>query len=87
VIGYQVTLAASAKKELKDLPSDVVQRIWDKIRELPDNPRPPGCKKLHGHKGRWRIRIGHYRVVYEIDDAQRVIDITRIAHRKEVYEP
>jgi mRNA interferase RelE/StbE len=87
VSGYQVTLAASAKKELRDLPSDVVQRIWDKIGELPDNPRPSGCKKLHGYKGRWRIRIGHYRVVYEIDDAQHIVDITRIAHRKEVYEP
>jgi mRNA interferase RelE/StbE len=85
VSGYQVTLAASAKKELKDLPLDVIQRVRDKIHELLDNPRPPGCKKLQGHKNRWRIRIGAYRVVYEIDDTQRIVDITRIAHRKEVY--
>lgn len=87
MIAYQVTIADSAKKELKSLPSDVTQRVWDKIRELPENPRPPGCKKLHGYKSRWRIRIGHYRVVYDIDDAQRTVDITRVAHRREVYEP
>lgn len=84
---YQLTIAASAKKELKDLPSDVVQRIWDKIRALPQEPRPSGCKKLHGYKSRWRIRIGQYRVIYEIDDSQRLIDVTRVAHRGEVYEP
>ncbi|HEV2234923.1 MAG TPA: type II toxin-antitoxin system RelE/ParE family toxin [Terriglobia bacterium] len=50
------------------------------------NLRPVGCKKLHGYKDRWRIRVGNYRVVYAIDDEGKVVDITRIAHRKEVYE-
>jgi mRNA interferase RelE/StbE len=87
VTGYAVTFAASAKKELKDLPSDVIEWILEKVRALPENPRPPGCRKLQGYKTCWRIRIGQYRVVYDIDDAQRTIDVTRIAHRKEVYEP
>jgi len=68
VTEYLVTFAASAKKELKDLPSEIIERLLPKIRELSGNPRPVGCKKLHGHKDRWRIRVGNYRVVYAVDD-------------------
>ena len=53
---------------------------------LADTPRPPGCKKLKGHKDQWRVRIGDWRVVYIIDDAAEVVSVTRIAHRREVYE-
>ena len=49
-------------------------------------PGPPGCKKLVGGDKEWRIRIGDYRVVYEIDDAAKTVDVTRIAHRRDVYE-
>ena len=83
---YLVTFAASARKELTGLPTDAIARLLPKIRELVGNPRPTGCKKLHGYRNRWRIRAGNYRVVYTIDDAGKSVDITRIAHRKEVYE-
>ena len=83
---YVVTFAASARRELTGLPPDVVARLLPSIRELARNPRPAGCKKLHGYKNRWRIRAGNYRVVYDIDDTSKSVDITRIAHRKEVYE-
>lgn len=83
---YLVSFAATAKKELKDLPSDAIGRLFPRIRELAENPRPVGCKKLHGYKDRWRIRVGSYRIVYAIDNGQRRVDITRIAHRKDVYE-
>ena len=83
---YLVTFAASARKELRDLPSEVIERLLPKIRDLSGNPRPVGCKKLHGYKDRWRIRAGNYRVVYAVDDGRKVVDITRIAHRKDVYE-
>jgi mRNA interferase RelE/StbE len=86
VTPYLVTFAASARKELTGLPPDVIERLLPKIRELAGNPRPAGCKKLHGYKNRWRIRAGNYRVVYAIDDTGKSVDITRIAHRKEVYE-
>jgi mRNA interferase RelE/StbE len=49
-------------------------------------PRPPGCKKLKGGDNEWRIRVGVYWIVYVIDDTARTLDITRIAHRREVYE-
>ena len=83
---YVVTFAASARRELTGLPPDVVARLLPRIRELARNPRPAGCKKLHGYKNRWRIRAGNYRVVYAIDDMGKSVDMTRIAHRKEVYE-
>jgi mRNA interferase RelE/StbE len=85
VTGYLVTFAASAKKELRDLPTDVIGRLLPRIRELAENPRAVGCKKLQGYKDRWRIRVGDYRVVYTIEDGKKIVDITRIAHRKEVY--
>ena len=50
--GYLVTFAAGAKKELQDLPADVIERLIPKIRELSGSPRPVGCKKLHGYKDR-----------------------------------
>jgi mRNA interferase RelE/StbE len=87
VSGYSVTFAASARREFRDLPSEIIDRIIPKIRELAATPRPIGCKKLQGYKDRWRIRVGQYGIVYAIDDARKIVDITRIAHRREAYEP
>jgi len=83
---YRVTFAASAKRELIALSADAIERIQPKIRELANDPRPSGCKKLRGVRNLWRIRIGDYRVVYTVDDIAKTIDVTRIAHRREVYE-
>src|ERR1017187_10023927 len=74
------------QKRIDGIAADVIERLLPKIRELAGNQRPAGCKKLHGYKNRWRIRAGNYRVVYAIDDTGKSVDITRIAHRKEVYE-
>jgi mRNA interferase RelE/StbE len=60
VTEYLVTITVTAKKELKDLPSDALSRVFPRIRELAGNPRPFGCKKLRGYKDRWRIRAGNY---------------------------
>jgi mRNA interferase RelE/StbE len=57
-----------------------------KILALADNPRPAGCKKLKGYKDQWRMRVGDWRVLYIIDDAAGLVTITRVAHRREVYE-
>ena len=83
---YRVTLAASAKRELIALSANAIERILPKIRELANDPRPPGCKKLRGGRNLWRIRIGDYRVVYTVNDTTKTIDVTRIAHRREVYD-
>jgi mRNA interferase RelE/StbE len=86
VSSYRVSLAASAEKELHWLPAKLVARIMGRVERLASNPRPPGCKKLVGGDREWRIRIGDWRVVYEIDDRAKTVDVTRIAHRRDVYE-
>jgi mRNA interferase RelE/StbE len=63
----------------------MVARIMPRLEHLTTAPRPSGCKKLKGGDNEWRIRVGDYRIVYEIDDAARTVDVTRIAHRREVY--
>lgn len=83
---YRVLLASSAKKELLRLPDSVIARILPKIKGLALEPRPHGCKKLRDGEESWRIRIGDYRVIYAIDDDAQVVDVSRIAHRREVYE-
>jgi hypothetical protein len=56
-----------------------------RIESLAASRRPPGCKKLKGGDNEWRIRVGDYRIVYEIDDTAKAVDVTRIAHRREAY--
>ncbi len=83
---YTVELKAPARKELEELPDSVLARIIRKVETLGDTPRPVGCKKLKGYKDHWRIRAGDRRIVYIINDDARLVSITRIAHRSEVYE-
>ena len=83
---YRVTLKSSAEKEFLRLPDPVSVRIFPRIKALATNPRPQGCKKLKGGRDEWRIRVGDYRAVYTIDDEKLKVEVTRIAHRREVYE-
>jgi mRNA interferase RelE/StbE len=85
-LSYKVVFARSARKELESLDQIIALRILGKIEDLPLNPRPAGCKKLAGQNSLWRIRIGDYRVVYAIDDARRLVDISIIRHRSKVYK-
>ena len=82
---YTVTFARSAHKDLKGIPFEMAERIVARIEKLAHQPRPSGSLKLKGEEKLWRIRIGDYRVIYEIDDTAKVVDITVIRHRKDVY--
>jgi len=82
---YAITFARSARKELEKLDEKVVNRIFPDIEALSTDPRPSGCRKLTGEKNLWRIRAGVYRVVYSIDDNEKVVDIIAVRHRKDVY--
>ena len=82
---YAVLILSSAQKQLSKLPNAIATRIEDKLLELEHDPRPPGCKKLKGRDA-WRIRIGDYRVIYEINDGRLIITVITIGHRREVYE-
>lgn len=83
--GYKITFARSARKELQALPVDAAERVLEKIESLAVNARPAGCKKLSGAIGLWRVRVGQYRVIYEIDDNSRIVDVVVVRHRRDVY--
>lgn len=82
---YRVLLERSAEKELSRLSTEIHDRVVTAIRELAKNPRPSGCRKLAGSKNDWRIRVGDYRVVYEIADTIRVVRVNRVRHRRHAY--
>jgi len=82
---YEVYLERRAERDLKRVSSDDFHRIISSIKALTQEPRPDGCRKITGSKSDWRIRIGEYRVIYEIDDKARVIRVMRVRHRREVY--
>ena len=86
MVKYSLAIKPSAQKELDALADDLFTRIDRKILSLADNPRPAGCKKLKGYKDQWRVRVGDWRVVYIIDDTAKLVSVTRIAHRREVYD-
>jgi mRNA interferase RelE/StbE len=69
---YEVLIERTAERDLKSLPTSIFNRIVSRIKTLSENPRPSGCHKLVGSRNDWRIRIGDYRVVYEIDDPHKV---------------
>lgn len=81
---YTVLVLRRVQKEMAGLPDEPYQRIKSAMRALGENPRPPGCRKLGGRQG-WRIRVGDYRVVYEVDDEQRVVTVLHVGYRKDVY--
>jgi mRNA interferase RelE/StbE len=82
---YRVFLERAAEKDLKRLSSEVHDRVIIAIRGLASDPRPPGCRKLAGSRHDWRIRVGDYRVVYEIADEIRIVRVNRVRHRRDVY--
>jgi mRNA interferase RelE/StbE len=83
---HEVVLAAQAERDLKRLPAALFRRVIAAVRALAAAPRPPGARKLHG-SGRddYRIRVGDYRVLYEVDDKARAVRIMRVRHRREAY--
>ena len=82
---YVVNLNPSVKKQLKRLDKSQVERILVSIYLLGDNPYPNGVEQLTGQKA-YRIRVGVYRVIYEIHNQQLLIQVIRVGHRKDVYK-
>ncbi|MGH8590773.1 MAG: type II toxin-antitoxin system RelE family toxin [Gammaproteobacteria bacterium] len=83
-MAYAIFILRRAQKELADVSHDSYTRVQGAIRELAQQPRPLGSRKLVGRAG-CRIRMGSYRVVYEIEDSQQRITILHIGHRKDIY--
>jgi mRNA interferase RelE/StbE len=83
--GYRVEIARRALKSIQTLPKKEQQRVRAAIELLADTPRPPGCVALKGESSAYRVRVGDYRVVYEIHDARLLIQVVRVGHRRQVY--
>ena len=84
-MSYRVEILRRAVKALGKLPARDYERVRDAIRALADEPRPAGCKKLTGRDG-WRIRVGRYRVIYEVADTVRIVTVLDVGHRKDIYD-
>lgn len=82
---YRVQLKRSARKTFLSLPRDVQHRVAAVIDGLAANPRPPGVRKLTGSDVLYRIRVGDYRVVYEIHDDRLLVMVIKLGHRREIY--
>jgi len=81
---YKVKVIPSAQKDLDHLEKKSFVQIKSKINSLPSNPRPPNCLKLTAEEG-YRLRSGSYRILYRIDDKNKIVYIYRIKHRKDSY--
>lgn len=81
---YELRIRRSAEKEIRALPQEARARVVPAILELAQIPRPQGCQKLSGRDA-WRIGVGRYRVVYTIEDQCLLIEIVKVAHRRDVY--
>jgi mRNA interferase RelE/StbE len=82
---YSVEFRPAALRELRALPKATAKRIVSSVEKLAAEPFPPGVKKLAGRENLYRIRVGDYRVLYEVHKTVLVILLVRIAHRREVY--
>lgn len=85
-MAYRIEYKPSAEREFLALPKNVQRLVRPRIDALARDPRPPGSKKLRGYVNRWRIRVGDYRVIYEVYDKDLLVLIVKIGHRSDVYE-
>jgi mRNA interferase RelE/StbE len=85
VASYEVRLTHSAEKELQELNKSIIPLVWQKIKGLAKQPRPRQSRKLRGTEKAYRLRVRDYRIIYTINDKQRLVTVVAIRHRKEVY--
>jgi mRNA interferase RelE/StbE len=83
---YSVTLKHSAQKDVWALDATMRVRVIRALRELANEPRPHGCRKLVDSENKWRVRVGDYRIIYAVDDAARAVDVIAVRHRGKAYE-
>jgi mRNA interferase RelE/StbE len=84
-VAYRVELTPAAQRDLRSLDRPVLRRVDAKIRALAEDPRPHGAEKLAGEAEIYRIRVGDYRILYQIEDALVRVLVVRVRHRREVY--
>jgi mRNA interferase RelE/StbE len=81
---YELRIRPSVARDLRGIPRDDVRRILARIESLRDDPRPPGSEKLSSQE-RYRVRQGNHRILYTIGDAELIVEVVKIGHRRDVY--
>lgn len=84
-MSYTVQLAPAAKRQLRKLDRSIQERVVRGLDKLEKDPRPPGVEKMEGDESTYRIRMGEYRIVYEIRDKVLVVLVLKVGHRREIY--
>jgi mRNA interferase RelE/StbE len=84
-VAYRLEDTAAARRDLQALQRDILIRIEARLQELAENPRPRGVERIRGTPGGLRVRVGDYRILYTVDDAEQVVTIGRVRHRRDVY--
>lgn len=84
--GWTVEFTAAAAKEIRKLEPEIRRRILTALSGLEEDPRPAGARKLSGYADSWRVRVGDYRALYEVDGGLVVVTVFRVAHRRDVYQ-
>lgn len=82
---YEIRFQPSVEKDLRSLPKDVIARAMKRVSELKNDPFPSGAIKLSGSSRHYRVRVGDYRIVYEVDTTAKCVTIHYIRHRKVAY--
>ena len=85
-MAYRIELTPAAARQFKKLPTDQKERIRRRIDRLGDEPRPNGCAKIAGADTLWRVRVGDYRIVYEVRDDVLIVVVVLIGNRRDVYD-
>ncbi len=81
---YRIVIKSSARREMRRMPPVAQARILPVIDALSTEPRPLGARKIQGAADVYRCRVGDYRVVYSVDDAEAVVSVRRVGHRRDV---
>ncbi len=84
---YNISWKKSTKRDLKKIPKNEVVKIINAVMALSDNPKPPGSTKLTGSSLTYRIRVGNYRVIYDVHDSEIRIEVVKVGPRGNVYKP
>lgn len=82
---YNVLTERRAERDLEDLDHQIFRRVIARIEALADNPPPFGSEKIKGSKSDYRIRVGNWRALYEVDDRNKIVKVFRVKHRREAY--
>ena len=86
MVSYKLEILRSANRDTRRIDKRYIEPIFNAIKSLVENPFPPQCKKLKGSESSYRIRVGNYRIIYEVESNKKIITIFHIRHRQDIYK-